>query len=414
MNKYVISISNKEINFVNQSGYLENENLSQLIEPRALILFFNNNYLYGFYNVKAIISKKIYFARKKTKSCLYNYKNDKRAIFPPKEAVRAINIFKNETSTIKKLFLSIQETDSFFRALLMAENEQRLIYFNECLKSAVQQKVIKDYLLSEKNPLVTDSQLRKDAKDLTQMILGMEIFNILNSKAKESKKNSIVIDNDSSLRTGMLSLSHTFLREIFPITHYHPLVPLKRENKSGLSNIAIVIPEQKRDEYMKIEATKLSNIFLESSDISFLLLDVNIKKANFLRTLEDYEIVHYIGHGSREGLLLDDDLLSEQSLCTVNHFPRILILSCCVPFYNLNLIKRFFEKGGEVLICTNGEVSSSEMESFFSNFYWQAIHRKIALYLCFFSSLGKVREAKNLNRRIEFHGDTKSKFFSKI
>ena len=211
-------------------------------------------------------------------------------------------------------------------------------------------------------------------------------------------------DSTYNIPWDILSYNGKFISENI-IFSYNNASNVIHKNKSRISNkkikmAVISIPNDDIDDKNEIEYI---------SRIKNIEIDIYRKEHNyleFIKVLENYDIVHIITHGYKSGIKLSDDYLLNSIGALENPPSLVFINACNMEEINNKLSKSLLSSGVNTVISGVGSLADGLYINFIYSFYSNLFHKhaRINTAQAYYFAYLEIKDLYNGFMRYRFNG----------
>ncbi|WP_297203987.1 CHAT domain-containing protein [uncultured Brachyspira sp.] len=211
-------------------------------------------------------------------------------------------------------------------------------------------------------------------------------------------------DSTYNIPWDILSYNGKFISENI-IFSYNNASNVIHKNKSRISNkkikmAVISIPNDDIDDKNEIEYI---------SRIKNIEIDIYKKEHNyleFIKVLENYDIVHIITHGYKSGIKLSDDYLLNSIGALENPPSLVFINACNMEEINNKLSKSLLSSGVNTVISGVGSLADGLYINFIYSFYSNLFHKhaRINTAQAYYFAYLEIKDLYNGFMRYRFNG----------
>ena len=208
-------------------------------------------------------------------------------------------------------------------------------------------------------------------------------------------------ETTSSIPWDILSYNNKFLSEKI-IFSYISAVNVMHKKITNSRKIAVVsIP------YDDINDEKEIDLLKKLSANNNLNIDVYKKEHNyfeFVKVLENYDIVHIITHGHSNGLSLSKDYILN-NISALENPPKLIFINAC-NMNDSNIVKSFLSCGVNTVVSGIGSLSDNIYNDFVMSFYSNLLHKhsRINTAQAFHFAHIEIKDNYNGFMRYRFNG----------
>ena len=436
--KYYIITQNKEY-FSKNSEYikLKNSNIKKIIKNGNIINAFlyeeEKNKLYGYYEIDLnnLSKKNDDFAYIKITD---NYKRRRGLYYKANKKYKDFSLLEIDDKTFFKLkngltLLNENISQTFFSCSIEKDLNEKDLNNNDIFKykaietypslyiAEYQKKfdyqayksIYKEYLR-----LLKTSNSENDNSN-KYIEIGSYLMNILIPE-KEFRKHLLegfrivylhLDENTYNIPWDILSYEGKFISEniIFSYTNAVNILynnNLKNKNNNKMAIISIPDENIKNDK----SEIEIINSFKLNKDINIDLYRKEHNYFDFIKVLENYDIVHIITHGYSNGIKLSENYILNSINALENPPSLIFINACNMEENNNKLIQSLLSAGVNTVISGTGSLADGIYIDFIKSFYSNLFHKhtRINTAQAYYLAYLEIKEFYNGFTRYRFNG----------
>lgn len=204
----------------------------------------------------------------------------------------------------------------------------------------------------------------------------------------------------------ILAYDKKFISEkiIFSYTNAVNILPNDAKNKNNNKMAIVSIP----DENIKNDKNEIEiiNSFKLNKDINIDLYRKEHNYFDFIKVLENYDIVHIITHGYSNGIKLSEDYILNSINALENPPSLIFINACNMEENNNKLIQSLLSAGVRTVISGTGSLADGIYIDFIKSFYSNLFHKhtRINTAQAYYLAYLEIKEFYNGFMRYRFNG----------
>ena len=431
---YIIT-QNKEY-FSKNSEYvkLKNSNIKKIIKNGNIINAFlyeeEKNKLYGYYEIDLNDLNK-----KNNEDFLYikitdNYKRRRGIYYKSEKKHNDFSLFEIDEKTFLKLkngldLLNENISQTFFSCQVEKDLKGNDIFKYKAIETSpslyiaeyqkkfdyqAYKSIHKEYL----RLLKTSNSENDNSKKFIE--IGSYLMNMLIPE-KEFRKHLLedfrivylhLDENTCNIPWEILAYDKKFISEkiIFSYANAVNILPNDAKNKNNNKTAIVSIPDENiKNDKKEIEIINSVKLNLNEN----INIDLYRKEHNyfdFIKVLENYDIVHIITHGYSNGIKLSEDYILN-SISALENPPSLVFINACNMEENDNkLIQSLLSAGVMTVISGTGSLADGIYIDFIESFYSNLFHKytRINTAQAYYLAYLEIKEFYNGFMRYRFNG----------
>ena len=215
-------------------------------------------------------------------------------------------------------------------------------------------------------------------------------------------------ENTYNIPWEILAYDKKFISEkiIFSYTNAVNILPENAKNKNNNKMAIVSIPDENiKNDKKEIEIIDSIKLNL-NKDMNIDLYRKEHNYFDFIKVLENYDIVHIITHGYSNGIKLSEDYILN-SISALENPPSLVFINACNMEENDNkLIQSLLSAGVRTVISGTGSLADGIYIDFIESFYSNLFHKytRINTAQAYYLAYLEIKEFYNGFMRYRFNG----------